>query len=364
MKTRIHNFSAGPAVLPEPVILQAREDLWSHGEYGIGIVECSHRSKQFDDVLQSAKARIRRLLRLDDDQVVLFLHGGARTQFYQLPLNWLRGGKRATYLDTGAWSSYAIADARLYGTVDVPFSSEPTHYDRVPEPGAWGELPEGSVYLHYTSNNTIAGTEYPYVPELPAGPWLACDMSSNFLSRPIDGSKFGFLYAGAQKNVGPSGTAVVIVRRSLFEQVDTTGLPKLLQYSVQAEKDSMLNTPTTFSIYVIELVTRWLEENGGVEAMEQRNIAQAERVYALIDGTGFWQGKAQPASRSRMNITFTTGDPELDALFVKEATAAGLSGLKGHRLVGGLRASLYNAQTDAAVDALCDFMREFERTRG
>lgn len=364
MKTRIHNFSAGPGVLPEPVLEQACQDLWSHGDYGIGIAECSHRGKQFDDVLQAAKQRIARLLTLDDDQVVLFLHGGARTQFYQLPMNFLRGGRRATYLDTGAWSAYAIADAKIYGTVDVPFSSKANRYDRVPEPGEWGELPEGTTYLHYTANNTIAGTEFHYVPEVPEGVWLASDMSSNFLSRPIDGSRFGFIYAGAQKNIGPSGTTVVIVRKSLLASAVTDGLPKMLQYAVQVEKDSMLNTPTTFSIYMIERVTAWLEENGGLEAMEKRNIAQAERLYRVIDASGFWKGMAQPGSRSRMNVTFTSGNPDLDAAFVKQANAAGLSGLKGHRSVGGLRASIYNAQTDAAVDALCDFLREFERTHG
>lgn len=359
--SRIHNFSAGPAVLPEPVLKQAQQDIWSHGDHGVGILECSHRGKQFDAVFRSAKERIARLLHLDDDQVVLFLHGGARTQFYQLPMNLLNGG-RATYLDTGVWSSYAIADAQRYGTVDVPFSSKSGGYDHVPEPGAWGELPEGTVYLHYTSNNTVAGSEYHYVPEVSAA-WLACDMSSDFLSRPIDGSRFGFLYAGAQKNVGPSGTTVVIVRRSLLERA-STDMPKMLQYAVQVEKDSMLNTPSTFSIYMIDQVTRWLEDLGGLAAIERRNVTQAEAVYRIIDGSDFWRGLVRPSSRSRMNLTFTTGDADRDATFVREAEAAGLSGLKGHRLVGGLRASLYNAQTDAAVAALCEFMLDFERRHG
>lgn len=363
MTSRIHNFSAGPGVLPEAVLLQAQQDLWSHGGFGVGILECSHRGKQFDAIVASAKDRLARLLRLDDDQVVLFLHGGARTQFFQLPLNWLSGG-RATYLDTGVWSAGAIQDAKLYGTVDVPFSSKASGYDRIPDAGAWGALPEGTRYLHYTANNTVAGTEYPYIPETDGGAWLACDMSSNFLSRPVDGARFGFIYAGAQKNVGPAGTTVVVVRKSLLGAARTEGLPEMLQYGVQVKHDSMLNTPTTFSIYVIDLVTKWLEDHGGLEAMEARNIAQAERVYGLIDASGFWKGKVQTGSRSRMNLTFTTGTPSLDDAFVKQAEAAGLSGLKGHRSVGGLRASLYNAQTDAAVDALCDFMRDFERANG
>ncbi|MFT4624586.1 MAG: phosphoserine aminotransferase [Myxococcota bacterium] len=358
---RIHNFSAGPGVLPEAVLHQAQADLWDHVGSGIGICECSHRSKQFDDVIESAKARIARLLTLDDDQVVLFLHGGARTQFFMLPMNWLRGG-RATYLDTGTWSHGAIADARLYGSVDIPFSSRADGYDHVPAPGSLAAPPDATVYLHYTSNNTVAGTEYHHVPDA-GNAWLACDMSSNFLSRPTDGSKFGMIYAGAQKNVGPSGATVVIVRRSLLDACDPA-LPPMLRYRVHADKGSMYNTPATFPIYMIDQVTQWIEDQGGLAAVEAHNLAQSDAVYGVIDGSDFWQGKVQPASRSRMNITFTTGDHERDMRFVSEATAAGMSGLKGHRSVGGLRASVYNAQTDEAVAALLDFMRDFERRNG
>jgi len=355
--SRIHNFSAGPGVLPESVLRQAQTDLWDHNGSGVGIMECSHRSKQFDEVIESAKARLGRLLNLDDDQEVLFLHGGARTQFFMFPMNLLRGA-RATYLDTGTWSDGALIEAQRFGQVDVPFSSR----SAVPASGEWGDLPEGTLYLHYTSNNTVAGTAFNYVPDS-GDAWLVCDMSSDFLSRPIDGSKFDFIYAGAQKNVGPSGSTVVIMRRSLLERCDPD-VPKMLQYGIHVAKGSMYNTPCTISIYVIEKVTAWLEENGGIEAMEARNIAQASKLYDVVDGTEFWQGKVDTASRSRMNPTFTTGDDALDTNFWQSAAKAGLSGLKGHRSVGGLRASMYNAQTDAAVDALVDYMKTFEQSHG
>ncbi len=358
---RIHNFSAGPAVLPEEVLRTAQADLWDHDGSGIGILECSHRGGSFDAVLKSAKDRLRRLLALSDDQEVLFLHGGARTQFFMAPMNLLRGG-RATYFDTGVWSKGAIDDAKRFGTIDVPFSSKAQGYDRVPEPNEWGALPEGTKYLHYTTNNTVAGTEYQYRPD-PGKAWLFADMSSNFLSRPVEGSKFDYLYAGAQKNAGPAGVTVVVLRKGLLEHCDPD-LPAMLKYGTHVESDSTYNTPPVFPIYVVEKVAEWLENNGGVAAIEKRNIAQSGRLYRAIDAGGFWKGKAKPGSRSRMNITFTTGSEDLDKKFVKEAEAAQLSGLKGHRLLGGLRASLYNAQTDAAVDALVGFMADFEEKNG
>lgn len=359
---RIHNFSAGPGVLPEKVLQQARADLWDVNESGIGVCEHSHRGKVFDAIHQSAKARVHRLLKLGDDQEILFLQGGARAQFYMLPMNLLRGGN-AMYIDTGYWAHSALEDAKRYGTVDVGFSSKEQSYDRVPEQGEWSAVAKDTTYFHYTSNNTIYGTEFSYVPEVP-GTLLVCDMSSNFLSRPVDGSKFDFIYAGAQKNVGPSGVVVVVVRKSVLEQMEKN-LPAMLRYSKQVEKDSMLNTPCTFGIYMIDQVCRWLEEDiGGVAAMERRNIAQAERVYAEIDRTGFWKSHVLKGSRSRMNLVFTTGNVDLDTKFHKAAAERGLSGLKGHRELGGLRASLYNAQTDAAVDALVAFMRDFEDSAG
>ena len=357
--SRIHNFSAGPGVLPLDVLEAAKRDLIEHEGYGIGIVECSHRSPQFDDVIESAKARIKRLLTLDDDQHILFLHGGARSQFYAWPMNVLQGG-RAAYLDTGQWSKFAIAEARRYGDVDVLYSSRDDGYTSVPAAGTMAPIAPGTRYLHYTSNNTVAGTEFHYVPDA-GDAWLACDMSSNFLSRPTDGSAFDFIYAGAQKNVGPSGTTVIIVRQEVLERVNKD-IPDMLRYDVQTTKNSMLNTPTTFSIYMIEKVTAWLEAFGGLEAIEAQNLAQSGRLYDAIDSSSLFEGKVERASRSRMNITFTTRDPDRDTRFWQEAASQGLSGLKGHRSVGGLRASLYNAQTDAAVDALIEFMNHFERT--
>jgi len=359
---RIHNFSAGPAILPEPVLKQAQADLWEFGDSGVGITECSHRSKLFDGVYQSARARIARLLGVSlDEHAVLFLQGGARGQFYMFPMN-LLGGGRAAYIDTGRWSDLAVKDARRYGEVDVVWSSQETGWDRVPAAGEV-TVPASTLYLHYTSNNTVAGGEFHYVPD-PGGAWLVCDMSSNFLSRPVDGSRFDFIYAGAQKNVGPSGVTVCVIRRSLLDRVDRD-LPDMLRYDKQVEKDSMVNTPCTYGIYVIDQVCRWLEEDvGGLEAIEARNVAQADRIYAQIDGSDFWQGKVERSARSRMNVTFTTGKPDLDKEFVAQAAAANLSGLKGHRSVGGLRASIYNAQTDAAIDALLSFMADFERSNG
>ena len=355
--TRIHNFSAGPAVLPESVIQQAQNDLWEYGTSGLGIIECSHRSKLFDGVVAACQERLRRLMNLDDDQVVLFLHGGARTQFWQWPANILKGG-RATYFDTGLWAEGAIKDARRYGTVDVPFSSKASGWDHVPAQGEIAAPPEGTVYLHYTSNNTVAGSEFHHIPDHGSA-LLVCDMSSDILSRRLDCSRFDFIYAGAQKNLGPSGVTICVVRKSLLDRMDPD-LPEMVRYGVQVAKDSMLNTPCTFGIYMVERVTAWIDEQG-LDAIEAHNIAQSNKLYALIDESSLFRARVQEGSRSRMNITFTTDDADRDAAFVKAASDAGLSGLKGHRSVGGLRASLYNAQTDAAVSALCDFMHRFER---
>lgn len=359
--TRIHNFSAGPGVMPEEVLSEAQESIWDLNGSGIGVLEHSHRGKTFDAVHASAKARLHALLGLDDDQQVLFLHGGARTQFFMVPQHFLRGG-RATYLDTGIWAKGAIEDAQRYGQVDVPFSSKAAGWNRVPAQGEWGALPEGTAYLHYTSNNTVAGGEFHYVPDVGQTP-LVCDMSSNILSKPVDGKRFHLIYAGAQKNMGPSGVTLVVVRKSWLEGAPTD-LPAMLRYSELAAADSMLNTPCTFAIWAIERVCAWIERQGGLAEMERRAISRAERVYTVIDGSGYYRGHVETESRSRMNVTFTTGDPEMDARFVKLAESEGLSGLKGHRSVGGLRASLYNAQTDAAVDALVAFMQHFERQQG
>lgn len=353
---RIHNFSAGPGVLPESVLEQCQQAIWEFGGTGLGLLEMSHRSKAFDAVIVAARERLARLLGVTDSHEVLFLSGGASTQFFMAPMNLLRGG-RATYLETGTWSTKAIKEARRFGTVDVPFKA----YDRVPEQGSWGPLPEGTVYLHYTSNNTVMGSEYPYIPTSQAP--LVVDASSNMLSRPWDDHTHALIYAGAQKNLGPAGVTVVAIRKDLLESCDPD-LPTMLSYRTHAAKDSMFNTPPTFPIFVVERVCAWIEEQGGLAAIGARNQAQSDKIYQVIDASGFYRGKVATDSRSRMNVTFTTGDDALDTNFHTTAAREGLSGLKGHRSVGGLRASIYNACPDAAVDALVAFMREFERTHG
>lgn len=355
--SRIHNFSAGPAVLPVPVLEEAREALLDFNGSGIGIMECSHRTPLFEQVIDSARARLKRLLSLDDDQEVLFLQGGASSQFFMVPMNLLNGG-RATYLDTGVWSKKAIAEAKRFGTVDVPFSSAARAYDRVPTQGEWGALPQGTAYLHYTSNNTVAGTQYHYVPETDVP--LVCDVSSDIACRPVDGSRFALMYAGAQKNLGPSGVTVVVVRKSLLERCGD--VPTMLSYNTHVKDDSMYNTPNTWGIYIIDRVCAWVEDMGGPAVMASRNQAQAGKIYEAIDQSSLYRGLAEVTSRSLMNVTFTTGSADLDTAFCKAADDRGLSGLKGHRVVGGLRASIYNAQTDEAIDALVDFLAEFERT--
>lgn len=358
---RVYNFSAGPAVLPVPVLEQARDGLLEFEGTGLGAMEYSHRSPKFTEVIGAARDRLRRLLGLADDQEVLFLHGGARTQFYQVPMNLLRGG-RAAYLDTGTWAFQAAEDARRYGTVDIAWSSKAEKYPAVPRPGAWGELAPGTRYLHYTSNNTVYGTQFDYIPD-PGAAWLVCDASSDILSRPVDGSRFDLLYAGAQKNLGPSGLAVVVFRRGLLDHCDEN-IPAMLRYGIHVEKQSLYNTPNTWAIWIVERVAAWIEDEGGLDVIAARNEAQAAKVYAAIDGSGFWRGFAEPASRSRMNVTFSTGDAELDLACAQRAAKEGLVGLKGHKSVGGLRASIYNAQTDEAVDALVGYLGEFERTHG
>jgi phosphoserine aminotransferase len=354
---RIHNFSAGPAVLPEPVLLQAQKDLWDMKGTGIGVMECSHRTKVYEGIVASARARLKQLLRLGPDHEVLFLQGGASTQFFMVPQNLLGAGKRASYLETGHWAKKAIEEARRFGTIDVPFTSKATNFDRVPRPGGW-QLPEGTTYLHYTSNNTIFGTEFDYIPD-PGEAMLVCDASSDILSRDLDGSKIDLLYAGAQKNLGPSGVTIVAINKRALAACEQN-LPTMLRYQVHLENDSMYNTPNTWGIYIIDEVCGWILDQGGMAAIEQRNRRQAEAIYGAIDGSdSFWKGTCQVDSRSWMNITFTSGDADTDTAFVKKAEAAGLSGLKGHRAVGGLRASVYNAQTDAAVEALVAFMNDF-----
>lgn len=355
---RVHNFSAGPAVLPLPVLEKAQAALIELNGSGIGLLETSHRWDVFEAVIASARQRLHTLLGCGDDQHVLFLQGGASSQFFMCPMNVLRGGT-ATYIDTGRWSSLAIAEAHRFGTVQVPFSSKATSYDHVPADGQWGGVADGSVYLHYTSNNTVSGSQFHYVPDA-GDAMLVCDMSSDILSRRVDATRYDMIYAGAQKNLGPSGVTVVVVSDRFLAACDAN-LPTMLRYGQHVAKESMYNTPNTFGIYLIDEVCAWIEAQGGLDAVATKNTAQARAFYDFIDATPRYKPMVRAGSRSEMNVTFTTGDAALDTKLWKEGDAAGVRGLKGHKSVGGLRASLYNAQTDEAVAAALAFLGEFAK---
>ena len=361
MVGRVHNFGAGPAVLPEPVLEQARAELLDYQGTGLSVLEMSHRSAAFEGIIQRAEADLRALAGISDDYAVLFLGGGASLQFAMLPMNLRPAGSSADYLISGHWSKSALAEAQKLGPARDAGSSEATKFDRIPEPH---DLDPKAAYLHFTSNNTIFGTEWASEPKPPAGVPLVCDASSDVCSRPLDVARYGAVYAGAQKNLGPAGVTLVVVRKDLLARVPA-GLPAMLDYELQAEHRSLYNTPPTFSIYVVGLVLKWLLGQGGLAEVGRQNERKAALLYQAIDASGgFYRGHAQAGSRSRMNVTFRLPSADLEAAFAKEATAAGLDGLKGHRSVGGLRASLYNALPVASVDALVAFMREFQRRRG
>jgi len=360
---RIHNFGAGPAALPLPVLEQAQAELVDYDGTGLSVLEMSHRSKPFEAIVQRAEADLRALLGLGADHAVLFLQGGASLQFAMVPANLRAAGASADYVLSGHWSKAAFKEAQKGGRARVAGSTEATAFDRVPGPGELDLDPE-AAYLHFTSNNTIFGTQWSIDPEPPAGVPLVCDASSDALSRPIDVSRYGLIYAGAQKNLGPAGVTLVVVRRELLERTPG-GLAAMLDYRLQAESKSLYNTPPTFAIYVVGLVLRWLLATGGLAGAAQRNEEKASLVYAAIDGSGgVYRGHAQAASRSRMNVTFRLPSEELEAAFLKEAQEESLDGLKGHRSVGGLRASIYNACPVESVHALASFMNDFRRRRG
>lgn len=358
---RIYNFSAGPAVLPVEVLEEAQRDLVALPGVGMSVMEISHRSKTFDEIIQRAEADFRTLGNVPDSYKVLFLQGGASLQFSAVPLNLLAEGRSADYIVTGDWSKKALKEAKKVGATRVAATTEEGGFRRIPSQQEL-QLDSGAAYVHMTSNNTIFGTEFKYVPETGDVP-LVCDASSNIFSRPIDVTKFGLIYAGAQKNLGPSGVTVVVIREDLLER-SSDALPSMLNYRVQAGAGSLYNTPPTFGVYILGLVLRWLIRQGGLEAMAAVNDRKAGKLYAELDRSGFWRPHAEPESRSAMNVTFRLPSEELEKLFVKEATAAGFDGLKGHRSVGGLRASIYNAFPEAGIDALVEFMREFERRHG
>ncbi|WP_296805822.1 3-phosphoserine/phosphohydroxythreonine transaminase [Thiocapsa sp.] len=358
---RVYNFSAGPAMLPEPVLSRARDEMLEWRGSGMCVAEMSHRGKEFMSIAAQAEADLRELLAVPSNYKVLFLQGGASTQFAAIPMNLLRGAAGADYLNTGSWSKKAIAEARRYGEVKVAASTEAERFTRAPRQDEL-TLSADAAYVHYTPNETIEGVEFPYIPDVGDKP-LVADMSSTILSRPIDVSRFGLIYAGAQKNIGPAGLVIVIVREDLLGQT-LPATPTMLDYKVQADNDSMYNTPPTYAWYLAGLVFEWLKGLGGLEAMGKINARKAELLYKTIDGSGFFKNPVEPASRSWMNVPFTLADSELDDTFIKEAKAANLTTLKGHRSVGGMRASIYNAMPQEGVEALVGFMQEFERKHG
>jgi phosphoserine aminotransferase len=357
--SRVFNFSAGPSMLPEAVLQQAQAEMLDWHGTGMSVMEMSHRGTEFMSIAEQMKQDLIDLMGIPANYKVLFLQGGATGQFSFIPQNILRGKTKACYLDTGAWSSKALKDAKAYCDVIVSASSKDKNYTYIPAASDW-KLDAEAGYLHYTSNETIHGVEFNEVPDSQGLP-LVCDMSSNILSRPVDVSRYGIIYAGSQKNMGPAGVTVVIVRDDLMGEV-AAGLPEVFNYEVQAKNDSMLNTPATYSWYLMGLVLQWLKQQGGVAAIEQHNIAKAARLYAAVDNSSLYFNPVEKSSRSRMNVPFILKDEALDKAFVKESEAQGLLALKGHRSVGGMRASIYNAMPDAGVDALISFMAEFERT--
>jgi phosphoserine aminotransferase len=359
--TRVFNFSAGPAMLPEPVLRQAAEEMLDWHGSGMSVMEMSHRGKEFIEIHAQAEADLRELMAIPPNYKVLFLQGGAAAQFAVVPMNLLRGRSGADYVYTGQWSKKAIAEAKKFCRVNVAASSEDANFTYAPKQESWRTDPN-AAYLHITSNETIGGVEFHWIPDTGAVP-LVSDMSSHILSRPIDVSRFGLIYAGAQKNIGPAGLTIVIVRDDLIGQALPT-TPEVFNYKVQAEADSMINTPATYAIYIAGLVFKWLKGLGGLEKMAEVNRAKAKLVYDYLDQTEFYHSPVAKEDRSLMNIPFTLRNDKLDAEFLKQAAARGLTQLKGHRSVGGMRASIYNAMPVEGVAALVDYMREFEKSHG
>ena len=358
---RVFNFAAGPATLPLEVLEQARNELTDWRGSGMSVMEVSHRSKAFQAVGAELEASLRQLLAIPDGYKVVLLQGGATAQFSGIPLNLAAADATADYLNTGAWSKKAIGEAKRYCKVNIAADESASGYNTVPAQGAL-KLTPGAAYVHYTPNETIGGVEFGYVPQTGAVP-LVADYSSTFLSRPIDVSRFGLIYAGAQKNVGPAGLCIVIVREDLIGKARPS-TPLVMDYKAMADDNSMLNTPPTFAWYLSGLVLKWILGKGGLAAMENRNRAKAESLYAAIDASGFYRNPVAKEARSWMNVPFTLARPELDRTFLSEAQAAGLTNLEGHRSVGGMRASIYNAMPPEGVQALIGFMKEFQRRNG
>ena len=356
MPERVYNFSPGPATLPYEVLEQAAKDVVNFQNSGIGLIEISHRSKQFMAVIDEAEQLLRELMGIPDNYKVLFLQGGASSQFFMVPMNLLGEGKKGTYLNTGVWSKKAIKEAMLFGQVEIAYSSEEAKFNRVPMPGEY-TVGKDSEYLYFVSNNTIYGTQFPEMPI--SDKMLISDMSSDILSRKIDVSKFGLIFAGAQKNLGPAGVTLVVIREDLLDRTPK-GVPTMLAYKTHADNGSMFNTPPTFAVYIVAQVLKWLKAQGGVDAMERLNREKAALLYDAIDATDYYRGHAEPGSRSMMNVSFNLPTADLEKKFVAEAAAVGLDGLKGHRSIGGCRASIYNAFPREGIVKLVEFMKEFQ----
>ena len=359
--SRVFNFSAGPAMLPEEVLKQAQAEMTDWQGSGMSVMEMSHRGKEFMSIAEKATADLREIMAIPDSHEILFLQGGASSQFAMAPMNLLRGRSSADYINTGAWSKKAIAEAKRFCEVNVAASSEADKFSSAPAQNDL-KLNADAAYVHYTPNETIGGVEFPYIPETGDVP-LVADMSSTILSRPFDVTKFGVIYAGAQKNIGPAGLTVVIVRKDLMGQA-MDGTPSMLDYKIQADAGSMYNTPPTYAWYLAGLVFAWIKDKGGLTAMAEINKRKADKLYAAIDGSDFYQNPVRPDCRSWMNVPFTLADADLDSVFLEEAKKEGLVTLKGHRSVGGMRASIYNAMPEAGVDTLVAFMAEFEKRNG
>ncbi len=355
---RVFNFSAGPSAMPLEILEEAKADLLNYKGCGMSVMEMSHRSQDFQEIIDAAEADLRDLMRIPENYRVLFLQGGGTLQFSMVPINLLRNTKKADYVLTGMWAKKACAEAEKFGDIRVAASSEDDHFHFVPKLSA-GDFRSDADYVYITTNNTIYGTRYNYIPDT-GGIVLAADQSSNFLSEVYDVNDFGLIYAGAQKNVGPAGVTIVIIREDLLGHAPS-GTPIYLDYKTHADKGSMYNTPPCFSIYMAGLTFKWLKRYGGIEAIQQHNIEKSERLYSAIDNSDLFNCPVRREDRSRMNVVFSTGSKEIDAAFITEAKEAGLVNLKGHRSVGGMRASIFNAMPDEGVDALISFMKAFEK---
>lgn len=356
--SRKFNFSAGPAMLPEEVLKKAASELTEWQGSGMSVMEMSHRGKEFMSIAEKAEADLRELMNIPDNYKVLFLQGGASSQFAMVPMNLLRGKSTADYINTGSWSKKAIAEAKRYCDVNVAATSESSKFTTIPPRSEWA-LNADAAYVHYTPNETIGGVEFHSIPDTGDVP-LVADMSSTILSRPVDVSRYGIIYAGAQKNIGPAGLTIVIIREDLMGK-ELSGTPTMFSYATMAKAGSMYNTPPTYGWYIAGLVFEWIKEKGGLEAMAELNKRKADKLYAAIDGPDFYNNPVGAAWRSWMNIPFTLANPELDGTFLDQAKDAGLLTLKGHRSVGGMRASIYNAMPEEGVDALISFMKDFEK---